>query len=119
IPEGGDVYRVGANYARFDKTNTPSDEAKKELLKKLESFIRCEYTVVNHVAGVRPTVSDRKPLVGQHPQHPNLYVLNGFGSRGVMTGPSVSEQLYKNISSDFALEKELDIARFTGKYFKT
>lgn len=119
IPEGNDVYRIGANYASEDKTNAPTDAARNELLKKWDAIVRCEYQVIGHVAGVRPTVSDRKPLAGQHPRHQNLYVLNGFGSRGVMTGPYVSEQLYRNISNGNSLDAELDIARFTKKQFKT
>ncbi len=119
IPEGDDVYRIGANYAREDKTNKPTDAAKSELLKKWDSFIRCKYEVIDQVAGVRPTVSDRKPLVGQHPKYPTMYVLNGFGSRGVMTCPYASEKLYQNISADFSLDTELDVARFTKKHFKS
>ena len=115
IPEGKDVYRIGANYAREDKTNVPTDAAKAELLKKWDAIVRCEYEVVDHVAGVRPTVSDRKPLVGRHPEHHNLYVLNGFGSRGVMTGPYVSEKLYNFISEDFSLDGEIDASRFAAK----
>lgn len=115
IPEADDIYRVGANYAREDKTNEPTGAAKSELLKKWDSLIRCEYEVIDHVAGVRPTVSDRMPLVGRHPQHHDMYVLNGFGSRGVMTGPYASEQLYKSISEDFTLDGELNIARFAEK----
>lgn len=118
IPEGHDIYRVGANYAREDTTNEPTDAAKSELLKKWDSFVRCEYEVIDHVAGVRPTVSDRKPLVGQHPKHHHMYILNGFGSRGVMTGPYASELLYNSIARDYLLDGELNVARFTGKYFQ-
>lgn len=117
IPEGDDLYRVGANYARDDKTNVPTEMAKNELLKKWDSFIQCGYEVVDHVAGVRPTVSDRKPLVGRHPEFHSMYVLNGFGSRGVMAGPYASEQLYRSISVHFPLDEALDVDRFTGKYF--
>lgn len=118
IPEGDNVYRIGANYAWEDKTNAPTDSARNELLTKWDSIISCDYEVIDHVAGVRPTVSDRKPLVGNHPRYKNIYVLNGFGSRGVMTGPLVSQQLYKLISENFPLGIELDIARFTKKHFK-
>jgi glycine/D-amino acid oxidase-like deaminating enzyme len=118
IPEGDDVYRVGANYAREDKTNMPTDAAKNELLQKWEAFVRCNYEVVDQVAGVRPTVSDRRPLVGRHPEHRNLYLLNGFGSRGVMIAPYASNQLCKSISGDFFLEGELNIDRYAKKYVK-
>lgn len=118
IPEGEDIYRIGANYAREDTTHEPTDAAKNELLKKWDSFVRCGYEILDQVAGVRPTVSDRKPLVGQHPQLHVMYVLNGFGSRGVLTGPYASERLYNSISADYVLDEELNVARFTRKYFQ-
>ncbi len=118
LPEGEDVYRIGANYAREDTTNAPTEAAKNELLKKWDSIVRCGYELIDHVAGIRPTVNDRKPLVGQHPEHRNLYVLNGFGSRGVLIGPYASEQLYKNSSANYFLDGEFNVARFTEKCFQ-
>ena len=66
----------------------------------METFITCEYKVVNHVAGIRPTVVDRRPLIGGHPEYSNLFILNGFGSRGVLIGPQLSHELYKYIEED-------------------
>jgi len=117
IPEGNDSYRVGANYERNDKTNFPTTVAREELLQKFDKIVSCDYEVINQVAGVRPTVIDRKPLVGRHPEHRNLYILNGFGSRGVMVAPYTSEQLCKHIEKNKPLDSELDIIRFEGKYF--
>jgi len=118
IPLGVDLYRVGATYKWKDKTNVPTEEAKEELLEKLDSFLKCDYELVDHVAGIRPTVADRRPLVGRHPIHQNMYVLNGFGSRGVMIAPMASEKLLQFIENDEPLHKDMDIARFTKKYFK-
>lgn len=118
IPLGNDLYRIGATYKWKDKTNTPTVDAKKELVEKLDSFLKCDYKVENHVAGIRPTVADRRPLVGRHPINKNMYVLNGFGSRGVMIGPLASQKLYQYIENDKALPEEMDSARFTKKYFK-
>jgi len=59
IPLGKDRYRIGATYKWKDKTNTPTWEARKELLEKLERFLKCKYKVVEQVAGIRPTVVDR------------------------------------------------------------
>lgn len=117
IPLGEDLYRVGATYKWQDKTNAPTDAAKKELIEKLETFLKCHYEVVGHVAGIRPTVVDRRPLVGAHPAHGNLYVLNGFGSRGVMIAPYAAEQLFNFIEMGTPLETEVDISRFTKKYY--
>ncbi|SHG46557.1 NAD(P)/FAD-dependent oxidoreductase [Flagellimonas flava] len=117
IPMGNDMYRVGATYKWKDKTNTPTKEAKSELLEKLKTFLKCDFEVVDHVAGIRPTVVDRRPLVGQHPEHGNLYVLNGFGSRGVLIAPYASEQLYCHIEEGRPLDLEIDCQRFTKKYY--
>jgi glycine/D-amino acid oxidase-like deaminating enzyme len=109
---------VGATYKWKDKSNTPTEECKQELLQKLDTFLTCPYEVVDHVAGIRPTVSDRKPLVGRHPNHRNLYLLNGLGSRGVMIAPMASMKLYGFIENNEAIEPEMDLSRFTTKYFR-
>lgn len=118
IPWKDDVYRVGATYKWKDTTNLPTEASKTELLTKLDAFIKCKYEVVNQVAGIRPTVTDRRPLVGRHPTYSNLYVLNGFGSRGVIIAPFASKQLYSFIEKKEELPNEMDIARFTKKHFK-
>ncbi len=112
IPKGDHLYRVGATYNRDDKSNLPTEAAKADLLQKLDRFLKCPYEVVDHVAGVRPTVKDRKPLVGKHPRHPHLYCLNGFGSRGVMLAPTAAQQLFVLIEQHIPLDKEIDISRF-------
>nr|WP_299387832.1 FAD-dependent oxidoreductase [Allomuricauda sp.] len=119
IPLGNDMYRVGATYKWKDKTNIPTEEAKSQLLEKLETFLKCDFEIVNHVAGIRPTVVDRRPLVGQHPLHKNLYVLNGFGSRGVMIAPYASGQLFNHIENNQHLDTEINIQRFTKKYYSS
>jgi len=118
IPLGDDLYRIGATYKWKDKTNLPTQESKRELLQKLDSFLKCPYKVVDHVAGIRPTVSDRRPIVGRHPAHGNMYLLNGLGSRGVIIAPTASEKLYNFIENNQAMDPEMDLARFTDKYFR-
>ncbi|MBT9187491.1 NAD(P)/FAD-dependent oxidoreductase [Zobellia russellii] len=118
IPQGNNIYRVGANYERHDKTNLPTESAREGLLAKLRTVLKCGFKVVDQVAGVRPTVVDRKPLVGRHPKFKSLHILNGFGSRGVLIGPSAAKQLYMFAEDGQELDSELDIARFTQKYFQ-
>ena len=112
IPLGNDHYRIGATYKWKDKTSVPTAAAKEELLTKLKTFLNCDFKVVNHVAGVRPTVADRRPLVGQHPKHKLLYVLNGFGSRGVLIAPFASEQLFQAIENEGTIHQEMDVSRY-------
>ena len=102
---GEDRYLVGSTYEWTDKTNDPTQEAKTELLEKLERLIDCEFEVVDQRAGIRPTVVDRRPLVGQHPNHKSMYVLNGLGTRGVLVAPSMAEALYNSIEKNTSLSR--------------
>ncbi|UOX35600.1 FAD-binding oxidoreductase [Flavobacterium sediminilitoris] len=115
LPIGNDFYKVGATYDWVDKTNLPTKEGKDELIEKLEEVINCEYEIIEHLAGVRPTVKDRRPLVGTHFENKNLHVLNGLGTRGVMLGPFLAKQLFDNIENNKPLEKEIDVDRFYKK----
>jgi hypothetical protein len=112
IPLGNDLYRIGATYDWKDKSNDITSKAKKELLNKLKTFIKCDFDVISQVAGIRPTVNDRRPLVGQHELHKNFYVLNGLCTRGVMIAPYIAKELYRFIEHDIPLDNAIDINRF-------
>jgi glycine/D-amino acid oxidase-like deaminating enzyme len=111
LPIGNDLYKVGATYDWSDKSNNPTEAGKQELIEKLTELISCDFEIVQHFAGVRPTVKDRRPLVGTHPNHSQLHVLNGLGTRGVMLGPYLANQLFEHIENQLPLEKEIDIVR--------
>ncbi|MQP51906.1 MULTISPECIES: FAD-binding oxidoreductase [unclassified Flavobacterium] len=111
LPIGNDLYKVGATYDWSDKSNTPTEAGKDELISKLKEIISCDFEIVNHFAGVRPTVKDRRPLVGTHPTYKQIHVLNGLGTRGVMLGPYLANQLFQHIENNDPLEKEIDIIR--------
>lgn len=112
VPVGDDHYSVGSTYNWEDTTNVPTTVAYKELSGKLDELISCPYEVVDHVAGVRPSVKDRRPLIGSHPKQRNLAVLNGLGTRGVMIAPYVASQLYNHLNQGAVLDPEIDIQRY-------
>jgi glycine/D-amino acid oxidase-like deaminating enzyme len=112
IPIGKNNYLVGSTYAWDDFNNDPTINAKNKLLNKLDKLILCPYKVVYQRAGIRPTVIDRRPLVGQHKSHENLYILNGLGSRGVLIAPTVANALINFIEDKLPLQKEINISRF-------
>ncbi len=112
IPLGNDYYRVGATYHWTDKTWSTTDEAREELVASLKKIIKCSFEIIDHQAAIRPTVIDRKPLVGKHPQYKNMYLLNGLGTRGVSIAPTVAEQLYQYIENKVPLNPDIDCNRF-------
>jgi len=113
VPTGTiNQYLVGATYNWTDETWDATLNGKEELIRKLNKFITCPYTVVQQLAGIRPTVKDRRPLLGQHPTHKNTYILNGLGTRGVIAAPTVSKQLFDYIEHKTPLDPTIDIQRF-------
>lgn len=117
IPIGKDLYRVGATYHWTQKDDLPTIEAKEELLSQLDILINCKYEVIDHQAGVRPTVKDRRPLLGEHPIHKNMYILNGLGTRGVMLAPYLSKIMFEFITNKTPISKEIDVKRYS-KFLK-
>ncbi|MGV6830684.1 MAG: NAD(P)/FAD-dependent oxidoreductase [bacterium] len=114
IPQGDSQFRVGATYNWEDKTNTTSEDALLELTQKLDKVLKVDYKVINQQAGIRPTVKDRRPLVGLHAKYKNLAVLNGLGTRGVMIAPYVAQCLYHYLEDGLPLDAEIDINRFAN-----
>ena len=112
MPLGNDLYKVGATFNWKDKTSTPTKEGMQELEKKLNTFIKCKYEIVDHVAGIRPTIVDRRPLLGVHPEHNQLAILNGLGTRGVMIAPLMAITLYRYLEHHVSLDNVVSIARF-------
>ncbi|MGJ8745504.1 NAD(P)/FAD-dependent oxidoreductase [Polaribacter sp.] len=115
LPLGNHHYKVGATFNWTDKTSNPSEEGKEELVEKLKKVINVPYTIIEQTAGIRPTVAGRRPLVGVHPEYPQLVVLNGLGTRGVMIAPTVAKNLYHHLEHQQELDKEIDIIRFVKR----
>lgn len=112
LPIGNDLFKIGATYNWEDKTNIPTTQGKSELIEKANEILNCNYEIVSHLAGIRPTVKDRKPLLGTHPKYKKLHVFNGLGTRGVMLAPLMAQMLFESIEEGKAIERDINIARF-------
>jgi len=115
LPLGNDLFKVGATYNWKDKTCLPTEDGKIELIERIREIISCGFEIIEHYAGVRPTVRDRRPLVGTHKEFKNVHILNGLGTRGVMLGPAMAKALFDHIENDTVLNAEIDINRFYKK----
>lgn len=116
FPIGNDYYKIGATYEWDDSTNSVTKKGRELLISKLDKLISCGYEIVNQEAAIRPTVSDRRPLIGKHPLHDNIWVLNGLGTRGVMIAPYVAEQLLSAVYKGKSIDKEIDVKRYESLF---
>jgi hypothetical protein len=107
-----DIFKVGATYNWKDLNDGPSQAGKEELESKLKKMISCDYTIVEHKAGVRPATDDRRPIVGAHPKHKNLHVFNGLGAKGVMLAPYIANNFVNFMLHNSRLNREVSVERF-------
>lgn len=111
VPLANQTFKVGSNFTWDNLDYEPTEEAKTEILNKLTKWFKAPFDVIEHVAGVRPSTADRRPILGNLNLHPNAYALNGLGSKGVALAPYYSNILYKAIYDGGEIEKEVNIKR--------
>lgn len=114
LPQGENLFVAGATFENDLEDEETTDAAEEELLDKLQKFIRVPVRVESRFAGVRPAVKDRRPMMGLHPQYPQLAVFNGLGSRGVLLAPWLAEQLTLFLEEGKPLPEEVRAYRFKG-----
>lgn len=111
VPLGENLYWIGSNYEWKFKTDMPTQEGRIDLEQKLQKVLHLPFEVVEHLAAVRPTVEDRRPLAGLHPKFPQLAVFNGLGTKGASLSPYFAEEMAAFLVEGRKLDEEVDIAR--------
>lgn len=121
VPLGNHRFICGATYEWDDLTNEPTLQGAIELKMDLEQILADTYSfkILDQKAGVRPTISDRRPVVGWHPAYPHIGILNGFGTRGLLVGPSCVMNLMNNWLQDEPILADWDVQRFKKRMLKT
>ncbi len=108
----GDSYWVGSNYEWDVTDDTPSQIGRSKLLDQLNEFFIADYTIVDHIAGIRPCTRDRKPVIGKHESFDNLFVFNGLGTKGTSLAPYFAKHFCAHLEQQKELLGEIDIRRF-------
>ena len=112
VPIGGRMYRVGATYNWKEIDEKTTESGKSALLEKLQSIYNGKFKVLNSVAGIRPASKDRKPFIGQHPVDRQVYVFNGFGSKGVSMIPYFAKNFVSYLEQGTSFPEEANISRY-------
>jgi len=68
--------------------------------------------ILEHLAGVRPTVDDRRPIIGAFPGRTNVFLFNGMGTKATSLAPYWAEQLIDHILNGVSLPKEVSPLRY-------
>lgn len=119
IPIGDNAFRTGATFDRENINTKITEAAREELLESMKKNIPSlkDSVVLEQRVGIRPTTVDRAPMLGQHPNHSNLYVFNGFGTKGSLLIPYYSELMVEHLLEKKIIPPQVNINRFVDEYF--
>lgn len=115
MPLGDHLFKIGSTYSWENLNAIPTEAGKQELVEKFKKVTSSPFEIVDHSAGIRPTVSDRRPLIGTHPDINKLLIFNGLGTKGVLLAPYFSKVVVDYLLNDLPILPEANIARFFRK----
>ena len=117
VPIGYGKFKIGATYDWRQPDEEITKQGKEELSERFRQITSQGFHVTGHEAGIRPAVRDRKPLLGQHPEHQQLIIFNGMGSKGVLMAPYLAEKLMASMTGTGELPPEIRISRYLSLYY--
>ena len=112
FPLNENTYYYGGTYDREQIHHKIDNSAVEKLINALAEFYPNDFEVTQVKFGFRPTVKDRRPIVGAHSEFKNFYVFNGLGARGILNGNYFAINLYNHLENGEEIHPEVDLKRF-------
>lgn len=110
VPLGDGTFWAGGSYQWHYSDLAPSAGERDFMLRHLREMLAAPFEVVGQVAGVRPTVKDRRPLLGRSAVNSKFFIFNGLGTKGSLLAPYCAEHLAQHILDGTPLDVEVDCA---------
>ena len=115
VPWKKEHFWIGSNYEWSFKDNMPSASFKEKVNHFLQNNLKVPFTITDHITGIRPANTERRPFVGTHPQHPRIAICNGMGTKGCSLAPYFTKQLIDYLELGKPIHPEASIERFQIK----
>lgn len=115
VPVGEHIFWAGGSYQWHYPDLEPSEGECDYITKHLKEMLDAPFEIIRQVAGVRPTVKDRRPFLGQSTVNPKVFIYNGLGTKGALLAPYWAEHLAEHLLSEKPLDEDVDIRRFKGR----
>lgn len=112
VPLGEGLFWAGGSYQWHYPQLTPDEKERNYMVNHLKDMLDVPFEIAGHVAGVRPTVKDRRPFFGQSHVNPKVFIFNGLGTKGALLAPYWAERFAAYLLEGTPLEVEVDIRRF-------
>lgn len=114
-PVGEGLFWAGSNYDHRFAHAEPEPARRAQYIAMLEEMLDAPFEVVAHRAAIRPSVRDRRPIMGRHSDIAGLSVFNGMGSKGGLLAPYWANQFAEHLLNDAPLSPEVGIKRWKAK----
>jgi len=111
-PFDKDLFWVGSGYDKDFEDDKPTAEGKLKLKEQLSSVLKVDYKIAKHIAGIRPSVKGRKPLMGRSNMHKSIYLFGGLGTKGTSLAPYWADHMISFMSGGVSIDPEVDFNRF-------
>ncbi|WP_437188091.1 NAD(P)/FAD-dependent oxidoreductase [Planctomicrobium sp. SH668] len=105
-------YMAGSTFEWKELNSVPTATGKSIILNQLAQWLRKSPEVIEHHAAVRPTMNDFRPVIGRHPEYPQLSILNGLGTRGSLLAPWLAKTLLDNLDHSSPIPAEMNVQRW-------
>lgn len=115
LPIGNKQFILGASYERTFE-NKVTEKGREMITKKMGEVLNAAYQIVGQRSAIRPTVKDRRPFIGQHPDYENVFIFNGMGTKGVTLSPYFASHFVDFLEKGSELNKEVNIKRYYSLY---
>ncbi len=112
VPWQDDLFWIGSTFDREYTDELPTEAFRKLVEHTLKGWLKIPYSIVDHLAAIRPATGGQKPFIGLHPLYPSVGIFNGMGSKGCSLAPYFAKQFTNYLLHDTPLNPEADIQRF-------
>ena len=112
VPLGDDEYWIGSSYTNIDPNDPLNLRKREQIISRLDEVLKVPYEELDYRIALRPTVKDRRPIIGNHPEMKNMYIINGLGTKGASLAPYCASNLLSFILDKMAINADIDINRF-------
>lgn len=114
VPDGNGCFYAGSNFIHNPALSQVTDDVQ-EIVEQLNTWAG-EAHLLSSKRAQRPVISDRRPILGEHPTYKGLFVFNGLGTKGCSLVTRFAPEMAMHIWHQAPLHSEVNSDRFFAFY---
>jgi len=116
IPLPNGTHRIGSSYINNFEDDLPTEAGLNQIIAGAHTILKKPFVLLEQKAGIRPTIEDHRPIIGQHPEQPLVLIFNGLGTKGVSIAPYAAIELTKFLVLGQEIDESISVNRFYYLY---